>query len=164
MAAFRRSLPRSYDARRVQRRSGSVRKSAARRILGSSLSERAVVTPAEKRQRLRAVLAGPVCISPATVFDALSARVAQSVGYEIAVLSGSVSYNPLQSSGSSRPVAGDASTYLASVMAHSACQLGETFDATSCVGLAGMLRHWIGGPALGELPWKRFLFRRASSP
>ncbi len=53
------------------------------------------MTPTEKRQRLRAVLAGPVCISPATVFDALSARVAQSVGYEVAILSGSVSGNTL---------------------------------------------------------------------
>lgn len=49
------------------------------------------MTPTERRQRLRAVLAGPVCRSPATVYDALSARVAESVGYEIGVLSGSVS-------------------------------------------------------------------------
>jgi oxaloacetate decarboxylase len=45
----------------------------------------------ERRKRLRALLAGPVCLSPATVFDALSARVAESVGYEIGLLSGSVS-------------------------------------------------------------------------
>ena len=44
-----------------------------------------------RRQRLRAVLAGPVCRSPVTVYDALSARVADSVGCEIGVLSGSVS-------------------------------------------------------------------------
>jgi len=48
------------------------------------------MTPTEKRQRLRAVLAGPRCQSPATVFDALSARVAESVGYELGILSGSV--------------------------------------------------------------------------
>ena len=53
------------------------------------------MTATERRQRLRAVLAGTVCKSPATVFDALSARVAASVGYEIAVLSGSVSGNTL---------------------------------------------------------------------
>lgn len=45
----------------------------------------------ERRQRLRELLAGPVCLSPATVYDALSARVASSVGYEIGLLSGSVS-------------------------------------------------------------------------
>src|SRR4029077_20679874 len=44
----------------------------------------------EKRKRLRAVLAGPQCVSPATVFDALSARVAEAVGYEFGILSGSV--------------------------------------------------------------------------
>src|SRR5690349_1321392 len=49
----------------------------------------------EKRERLRAILAGPKCVSPVTVFDALSARVAQSVGCEVAVLSGSVSGNTL---------------------------------------------------------------------
>ena len=45
----------------------------------------------EKRKRFRAVLVGPRCMSPATVFDALSARVAESVGYELGLLSGSVS-------------------------------------------------------------------------
>lgn len=49
------------------------------------------MTHTERRQRLRALLVGPVCLSPATVYDALSARVAQSVGYEIGLLSGSVS-------------------------------------------------------------------------
>jgi oxaloacetate decarboxylase len=45
----------------------------------------------EKRKRFRAVFTGPKCMSPATVFDALSARVAESVGYEFGLLSGSVS-------------------------------------------------------------------------
>ena len=44
----------------------------------------------EQRKRLRAVLAGTKCLSPATVYDALSARVAESVGYELGILSGSV--------------------------------------------------------------------------
>ena len=48
------------------------------------------MTPGEKRKRLRAILAGPICRSPATVFDALSARIAQSVGFETGILSGSV--------------------------------------------------------------------------
>jgi carboxyvinyl-carboxyphosphonate phosphorylmutase len=48
------------------------------------------MTPTEKRRKLRAVLAGPRCQSPATVFDALSARIAESVGYEFGILSGSV--------------------------------------------------------------------------
>ena len=47
----------------------------------------------KQRERLRAVLAGTECLSPATVFDALSARVAEAVGYEIGILSGSVTSN-----------------------------------------------------------------------
>jgi carboxyvinyl-carboxyphosphonate phosphorylmutase len=49
----------------------------------------------KQRERLRAVLAGTECLSPATVFDALSARVAEAVGYEIGILSGSVTSNTI---------------------------------------------------------------------
>jgi len=47
----------------------------------------------EQRKRLRAVFAGTKCLSPASVYDALSARVAESVGYEIGMLAGSVASN-----------------------------------------------------------------------
>jgi carboxyvinyl-carboxyphosphonate phosphorylmutase len=47
----------------------------------------------EQRRRLRAVFAGTKCVSPASVYDALSARVAESVGYEIGMLAGSVASN-----------------------------------------------------------------------
>ena len=47
----------------------------------------------EQRKRLRAVFAGTKCISPASVYDALSARVAESVGYELGMLAGSVASN-----------------------------------------------------------------------
>ncbi len=43
----------------------------------------------EQRKRLRAILAGTQCLSPASVYDALSARVAQAVGYRIGMLAGS---------------------------------------------------------------------------
>lgn len=49
------------------------------------------MTPTEKRNRLRAILKGNVCKSPATVWDALSARVAEAAGFECGILSGSVS-------------------------------------------------------------------------
>jgi carboxyvinyl-carboxyphosphonate phosphorylmutase len=49
------------------------------------------MTPTEKRQRLRAILNGNETTSPATVFDALSARVAEAAGYTCGILSGSVS-------------------------------------------------------------------------
>ena len=47
----------------------------------------------EQRQRLRALLAGSQCLSPASVYDALSARVAEAVGYQIGMLAGSVASN-----------------------------------------------------------------------
>jgi carboxyvinyl-carboxyphosphonate phosphorylmutase len=47
----------------------------------------------EQRKRLRAHLAGAKCLSPASVFDPLSARIAESIGYEIGMLAGSVASN-----------------------------------------------------------------------
>lgn len=47
----------------------------------------------EQRKKLRAVLGGSRCLSPASVFDPLSARVAEAVGYEIGMLAGSVASN-----------------------------------------------------------------------
>ena len=44
----------------------------------------------EQRKRIRTMLSGTKCWSPATVYDALSARVAESVGFELGILSGSV--------------------------------------------------------------------------
>lgn len=52
-----------------------------------------MLTPTEQRLRLRAILSGAECRSPASVFDALSARIARSVGYEIGILAGSVASN-----------------------------------------------------------------------
>lgn len=47
----------------------------------------------EQRNRLRAILSGSKCLSPASVFDPLSARVAEAAGYEIGMLAGSVASN-----------------------------------------------------------------------
>jgi carboxyvinyl-carboxyphosphonate phosphorylmutase len=47
----------------------------------------------EQRKRLRAAFAGTKCVSPASVYDPLSARVAESVGYELGMLAGSVASN-----------------------------------------------------------------------
>lgn len=46
-----------------------------------------------QRERLRKLMAGTQCLSPASVYDPLSARVAESVGYEIGMLAGSVASN-----------------------------------------------------------------------
>lgn len=43
----------------------------------------------KQRKRMRALLAGDQCLSPASVYDPLSAAVAESVGYRLGLLSGS---------------------------------------------------------------------------
>ena len=45
---------------------------------------------AERRQRYRQVLEGNACIHPASVFDAMSARMAESLGFEVGMFSGSI--------------------------------------------------------------------------
>src|SRR5688572_5065996 len=47
----------------------------------------------DRRKRLRNIFSGNQCYSPASIYDALSARVAESVGYEIGMLAGSVASN-----------------------------------------------------------------------
>ena len=44
----------------------------------------------EKRQVFRLMLAGNKCVHPASVFDPMSARIADSLGFEIGMLAGSV--------------------------------------------------------------------------
>ena len=44
----------------------------------------------QRRTELRAWLSGERCIFPASVFDPISARIAKDVGYEVAMLAGSV--------------------------------------------------------------------------
>jgi carboxyvinyl-carboxyphosphonate phosphorylmutase len=44
----------------------------------------------DRRKRFRAVLDGSECLSPASVFDPLSARIAEHIGFEFGILAGSV--------------------------------------------------------------------------
>jgi carboxyvinyl-carboxyphosphonate phosphorylmutase len=44
----------------------------------------------ERRRRMRALLSGTACLMPASVHDAVSARIAQDLGYEAMMLAGSV--------------------------------------------------------------------------
>jgi carboxyvinyl-carboxyphosphonate phosphorylmutase len=46
--------------------------------------------PAERRRRYRQVLEGTTCVHPASVFDAISARMAESLGFEVGMFSGSI--------------------------------------------------------------------------
>jgi carboxyvinyl-carboxyphosphonate phosphorylmutase len=44
----------------------------------------------ERRRRFRAILAGDACIHPASVFDPISARIAEDLGFEVGMFAGSV--------------------------------------------------------------------------
>jgi len=46
--------------------------------------------PGERRRKLRAILRGARCVYPGSVFDAISARLAEDAGYEIGMLGGSI--------------------------------------------------------------------------
>jgi carboxyvinyl-carboxyphosphonate phosphorylmutase len=44
----------------------------------------------ERRERFRAVIEGDTCVNPGSVYDPLSARIAEDVGFEIGMFAGSV--------------------------------------------------------------------------
>jgi len=44
----------------------------------------------QRRERYRAVLAGDQCVYPASVFDPISARIAEDLGFEVGMLAGSI--------------------------------------------------------------------------
>jgi carboxyvinyl-carboxyphosphonate phosphorylmutase len=44
----------------------------------------------DRRERYRAAIAGTACIHPASVFDAISARIAEDLGFEIGMFAGSI--------------------------------------------------------------------------
>ena len=44
----------------------------------------------ERRKQYRRVLEGGVCVHPASVFDAMSARMAESLGFEVGMFAGSI--------------------------------------------------------------------------
>ena len=48
------------------------------------------IPPTERRRRFRAILEGTRCVSPASVFDPISARIAEGIGFETAMMAGSV--------------------------------------------------------------------------
>ena len=44
----------------------------------------------ERRERFRALLAGKSCVHPGSVYDAISARIAEDLGFEVGIFSGSI--------------------------------------------------------------------------
>jgi len=49
----------------------------------------ATTSATRRRERVRAILAGAECYHPASVFDPLSARIAQDIGFELGMFAGS---------------------------------------------------------------------------
>ena len=44
----------------------------------------------QRREQFRAILAGDQCVHPASVFDPISARIAEDLGFELAFMAGSM--------------------------------------------------------------------------
>src|SRR5215831_3668816 len=44
----------------------------------------------ERRERFRTILSGNRCVHPASVYDAISARIAEDLGFELGMFSGSI--------------------------------------------------------------------------
>jgi oxaloacetate decarboxylase len=44
----------------------------------------------ERRERFRAILSGNRCVHPGSVYDAVSARIAEDLGFEVGIFSGSI--------------------------------------------------------------------------
>ena len=48
------------------------------------------MNPTQKRENFRAILSGDRCIHPASVFDPISVRIAEDLGFELAFMAGSM--------------------------------------------------------------------------
>jgi len=48
------------------------------------------MNPTQRREQFRAILAGDRCVHPASVYDAISARIAEDLGFEVGFLAGSI--------------------------------------------------------------------------
>ncbi len=44
----------------------------------------------QRREKLRAILSGPACVRPGSVYDAISIRIAEDLGFEVSMFGGSV--------------------------------------------------------------------------
>src|SRR5439155_1526953 len=72
--------------RRVRGRAGTRRRAAP----PGREYERNMMLLTERRKQYRRVLEGGVCVHPASVFDAMSARMAESLGFEVGMFAGSI--------------------------------------------------------------------------
>ena len=63
--------------------------SAVARLMDSKSNERTNMHWTDRRRRFRTILKGDRCYHPASVFDPLSARLAQDLGFEVGMFAGS---------------------------------------------------------------------------
>src|SRR5262249_51035670 len=59
------------------------------RLIGQAKQERNAMNWTDRRRRFRAILKGDRCYHPASVFDPLSARIAQDLAFEVGMFAGS---------------------------------------------------------------------------
>ena len=75
----------------------------------------------ERRERFRAILAGNRCILPASVYDGISARIAEELGFEVGMFAGSVgSFSVL-----ARPISCVLTLTEFAAQAHRICRAGN---------------------------------------
>ena len=48
------------------------------------------MNPTQRREQFRAILAGDQCVHPASIFDPVSARIAEDLGFEVGFMAGSI--------------------------------------------------------------------------
>ena len=58
--------------------------------VGGNQPRRIAMHWTDRRERYRAFIAGDECIHPASVYDAISARIAEDLGFEIGMFAGSI--------------------------------------------------------------------------
>jgi oxaloacetate decarboxylase len=61
-----------------------------RRFAPRNDNEEKIMTFVHRREKLRAILSGSICIRPGSVYDAISIRIAEDLGFELGMFGGSV--------------------------------------------------------------------------
>jgi len=74
----------------AQQAAGLFFRPGTRTVVRSRLAEEMLVPNRQSRANLRRILAGERCVLMATVFDPVSARLAHALGYEAALVGGSI--------------------------------------------------------------------------
>ena len=65
-------------------------KLTARETIPKTFEGRDTMNWTERRERFRALMAGNRCVHTGSVYDAISARIAEDLGFEVGIFSGSI--------------------------------------------------------------------------